>query len=92
MMHSRGVVGVSAVIAVAAVPDHALAYIGPGAGLTVIGWVVVLFGAVLLAIVGFLWYPLKTLMGRMKRLTGDALPEIAPEPIPEAAREATRDE
>lgn len=92
MTHSRQIAGVAAVIAVAALPDHALAYIGPGAGLTVIGTVAALFGAVLLAIIGFIWYPLKRLIGRRNRPAGDALPEIAPEVNPEPARETTRDE
>jgi len=89
MTHSRHIAGVAAVIAVAAVPDHALAYIGPGAGLTVVGTVAALFGAVLLAIIGFVWYPLKRLMGRGKRPAGDALPEMAPEVNSEAARDTT---
>jgi len=40
----------------------AIAYVGPGAGLTAIGTLIALVGAVLLAIVGFLWYPIKRLM------------------------------
>ncbi|MEM9386267.1 MAG: hypothetical protein AAGA68_14495 [Pseudomonadota bacterium] len=42
------------------------AYIGPGAGITAIGSLVALLGAVCLAIVGFVWYPLKRLRARMK--------------------------
>ena len=45
-------------------PDPALAYIGPGAGLGAIGTLVALIGALLLAVVGFVWYPLKRLMRR----------------------------
>lgn len=48
-----------------AAPQAAEAYIGPGAGITVIGTVVALFGAVLLAIVGFVWYPLKRLRAKV---------------------------
>ncbi len=48
------------VLSAAAAP--AWAYVGPGAGLTAIGTLVALVGAVLLAIVGFLWYPIKKLM------------------------------
>lgn len=47
-----------------AVPAYA--YVGPGAGLTAIGAVLALFGAVLLAIVGFLWYPIKRLRARRR--------------------------
>ena len=40
------------------------AYIGPGAGLTAIGTVVALLGGLLLAVVGFVWYPVKRLLKR----------------------------
>ncbi|HEX6141561.1 MAG TPA: hypothetical protein VFZ01_02490 [Geminicoccaceae bacterium] len=42
----------------------AFAYVGPGAGLTAIGSVIALVGAIGLAIVGFLWYPIKRLRRR----------------------------
>lgn len=44
----------------------AFAYVGPGAGLTVIGTVVALIGAVALAVVGFVWYPIKRLRARLR--------------------------
>ena len=75
---------IAVVIAVATIPTHALAYVGPGAGLTVIGTVVALGGAVLLAIVGFLWYPLKRLMGRNKSASSGQAPEAASEAVQEA--------
>lgn len=37
----------------------ALAYVGPGAGLSVIGSILALVGALFLALVGFIWYPIK---------------------------------
>ena len=49
----------------------AFAYVGPGAGLTAIGTLVAVVAAVLLAIIGFVWYPLKRLM-RRKRSAGGA--------------------
>lgn len=39
----------------------ALSYVGPGAGLSVIGTVLALMAASALAIVGFVWYPVKRL-------------------------------
>ena len=45
------------------------AYIGPGAGLGAIGTVIALLGALLLMIVGFVWYPLKRLRRRRKQLS-----------------------
>lgn len=58
--------------AAALLPDLAYAYVGPGAGLTAIGTVVALFAAVLFAIVGFVWYPIKRLLGR--RTSGAGAP------------------
>jgi hypothetical protein len=43
-------------------PTAAQAYTGPGAGLTAIGSLLALVAALLLAIVGFVWYPLKRLV------------------------------
>lgn len=42
-------------------PSLAHAYIGPGAGITAIGSLLALVGAVLLAVIGFVWYPIKRL-------------------------------
>ena len=53
------------VIALAA-PAAAMAYVGPGLGM---GAVAAFFGAVLavlLAIVGVVWYPIKRLLGKRK--------------------------
>lgn len=46
------------------VPEPAFAYVGPGAGLTVIGAAVALIGAVFLGLFGFIWYPVKRLFRR----------------------------
>jgi len=48
------------------VPCVAEAYIGPGAGLSAIGSFLALVGAVFLAIVGFVWFPLKRTLFRKK--------------------------
>lgn len=40
----------------------AFAYIGPGAGLTAIGSFIALTVAILVAIVGFLWFPIKRML------------------------------
>ena len=55
-------------------PTVALAYIGPGAGLSAIGSLLALIGAVLLAIVGFVWYPVRRLLRRGKAAKGGAPP------------------
>ena len=60
---------VVAVIAadVGLIAGPAMAYIGPGAGLTAIGTVLALVGAVVLAIFGFVWYPIKRYMRQRKK-------------------------
>ena len=50
----------------AILPAVVQAYVGPGAGLTAIGSLLALLAAVLLVVVGFVWYPLKRLMRRRK--------------------------
>ena len=52
-------------------PGVAEAYVGPGAGLSAIGTLVALVGAVILAIVGFIWYPIKRLLRRGKENTAE---------------------
>ena len=51
-----------------ATPEVAEAYVGPGAGITVIGSVIALVSAIGFAIVGLVWYPIKRL--RAKRRNG----------------------
>lgn len=57
-------------------PVAAQAYVGPGAGLTAIGTMIALVAAVLLAVVGFVWYPVKRMMRKRKAKAG---PDITPE-------------
>lgn len=60
-------------------PQTALAYIGPGAGLSALGTLAALIGAVVLAIVGFVWYPVKRLLrGRKKTAPDPAAEDTAP--------------
>ena len=56
----------SLIAALSLAPVPAFAYIGPGAGISAIGTAIALIAALLLAIVGFFWYPLKRLMGGKK--------------------------
>jgi hypothetical protein len=44
--------------------DPAFAYVGPGAGLSAFGTLFTLLSAVVLGIVGFIWYPIKRLLRR----------------------------
>ncbi|MEM7543361.1 MAG: FeoB-associated Cys-rich membrane protein [Pseudomonadota bacterium] len=43
------------------------AYVGPGAGLPIIGMLIALVGAIVLAIVGFIWYPVRRFLRNKKR-------------------------
>ena len=59
-----------------ALPQTASAYVGPGAGITVIGAALALIGGIVLAIFGFVWYPLK----RLRRAKGkNAVAEQQPD-------------
>ncbi len=69
ILSSRLGAALLAMPAVAILPATADAYVGPGAGLTAIGTVIALIAAVFLAIVGFVWYPIKRLLS--KRRTGE---------------------
>lgn len=42
------------------------AYIGPGAGLSAIGAFLAVVAGVFVAILGFLWYPIKRLFGKKR--------------------------
>ena len=67
----RKLFGYSTVAALAAamlvtISSPALAYIGPGAGIGAIGTFFAVIGAVVLLIVGFLWYPIKRMLRKKK--------------------------
>lgn len=49
------------------IPQCVWAYVGPGAGISAIGTVVAFIGAILLAIVGFVWYPIKRLLRKVRK-------------------------
>lgn len=53
--------GSLALLIAVAVSDPALAYVGPGLGLSAIGAVIGLVVAFVLAVVGFIWYPIRRL-------------------------------
>jgi hypothetical protein len=65
-----GLVAVAFVVTLFATP--AFAYIGPGAGITVLGalWGVVV--AIVLAVVAVILWPLRVLFGRRRKLTRPA--------------------
>ena len=42
--------------------NAAMAYVGPGAGLSAIGSIMAFLGSIALLIVGFVWYPIKRIV------------------------------
>lgn len=61
----------------------AFAYVGPGAGLSAIGAFLALIMGVLLAFVGFIWYPVKRFL-RKGHNPGASPPEARPKPHAES--------
>ena len=48
-------------------PQPAAAYVGPGAGLSAIGVFLAIFAGIIVALFGFVWYPLKRLYRMFKK-------------------------
>jgi hypothetical protein len=48
-------------------PQPAMAYVGPGAGLSAIGVFLAILAGIIVAIFGFLWYPFKRLIRMLKK-------------------------
>jgi len=53
-------------------PTGASAYVGAGTGLTAIGAVIAFVASVVLAFVGFIWYPIKRLLRARSKKGGSA--------------------
>jgi hypothetical protein len=66
-LRSWGARCVLMIILVCLISRPAAAYIGPGAGLSAIGAVLAIIAAVIVAIFGFLWYPIRRLMRNMRK-------------------------
>jgi hypothetical protein len=81
----RALAGTVAATLVLALPLPASAYVGPGAGLSAIGALLALLAAVFVAIVGFVWYPVKRLLGRRKAAASADTASGAASTIPPAA-------
>jgi hypothetical protein len=69
-VRSRGFLLVLVLAIVCGAPSAAFAYVGPGSGLSAIGAALALVVGVFLAVVGFVWYPIKRLLLRGKRRSG----------------------
>jgi hypothetical protein len=83
--------GILVVLAVAsAYPVSALAYIGPGAGLSIFGSILAFLAAIVVAIFGFLFFPIRRLLRRRKQKASRVSPPPEPDQpdsIPASKRE-----
>ncbi len=61
------IAGTAAASMMASIPMSILAYIGPGTGLSALGTLLAVIAAVLLAVIGFVWYPVKRLVAKLKK-------------------------
>ena len=59
---------ISAFLLVIFLPSPALAYVGPGAGIAAIGAFIAIFVAIIAAIFGFAYYPIKRFLRKRKEL------------------------
>ncbi len=75
----RTFAGLAALWLAVSVPDPALAYLGPGAGLTAIGSVLAFLGVIVLLIAGFVWYPVKRFIRGRRRRGAPSEMERAPD-------------
>jgi hypothetical protein len=66
-MKSVVIFSVTVIALLLAKPQVAGAYVGPGAGIAAIGTVLALIGGIFLAVVGFIWYPIKRLLRKIKQ-------------------------
>ena len=55
---------VSLFVVAVGLPEAAFAYIGPGTGLSAIGAFIALLAGLIVAILGFFWFPIKRILGR----------------------------
>ena len=69
---SRILVAIAAIGACLAASTDALAYVGPGAGLSIVGSVLAFLAAIVAGIIGFLWFPIRRLIRRRKEAAAKA--------------------
>ena len=48
-------------------PQYLMAYVGPGTGMTAIGTFIAFVFGILVAILGFVWYPVKRLLKKKSK-------------------------
>ena len=55
------------ILIVILLPTISMAYVGPGAGLSAFGSLFALLAAIIIAVFGFVWFPIKRILRRMKQ-------------------------
>lgn len=65
----------SALLLVILVQQPVLAYVGPGTGIAALGALLAIIAAVIVAIFGFLWFPLKRLWQKRQQAKTSATQE-----------------
>ena len=58
-------------------PATSFAYVGPGAGLSIIGSLLAFFAAIVIGIFGFLWFPVRRFLRKRKLAKERAAEEAA---------------
>lgn len=65
-LRSWGTLPVLVIILVCLLCRPAMAYIGPGTGLSAIGAFLAVVAGIIVALLGFIWYPIKRLLRKKK--------------------------
>ena len=78
-----------AVASCAVLPTPALAYVGPGAGITMLGALWAVIAGIVLALAGIMIWPIRAYLRRRKQATADASQDEAA--TPEEAKSSLKD-
>lgn len=68
----HGLATAVAIVTTLAAPSAAMAYVGPGAGLSIVGTVLAFVAAIVAGILGFLWFPIRRLIRKRKEAAAKA--------------------
>ena len=71
-----------ALVLLTGLPAISYAYVGPGAGLSIIGSLLAFFAAIIVGIFGFLWFPIRRLLKKRKQAKEQASDRAAAEADP----------
>ena len=66
-MNTQRTIIATAVVGLLGIVPSALAYVGPGAGMYAIGVFFAIFAGIIVALFGFVWYPIKRLVRMFRK-------------------------